>query len=232
MKNIAIIPARSGSKGLKDKNIKLLGGKPLIAYSIEAALESQCFDEVMVSTDSDEYAKIAREYGACVPFLRSNEMSSDQASSWDAAREVIECYEKKGMFYDRIALLQPTTPLRSSEDIKNAFELMEEKKANAIISVTEVEHSPLWCSTLKDNLCMDGFYRRKYMEMPRQMLPTYYRENGAIYLVGRREFNKQKMFRNKCFAYVMSGEKSIDIDTKLDFKIVECMIDDKRDENE
>lgn len=113
---------------------------------------------------------------------------------------------------EQLLFVQPQLDLRSN-DIKNAFKIMKEKKENAIFSVTEVEHSPLWYSTLKDDLCMDGFYHKKYMEMPRQMLPIYYRENGAIYLVNRRELNKKKMFRNKCYAYIISDEKSIDIDT-------------------
>ena len=97
MKNLAIIPARSGSKGLKDKNIKLLNGKPLMAYTIEAAIQSKMFDEVMVSTDSEEYADIAKKYGAKVPFMRSSELSNDTASSWDVVRDVLHKYKKDGM---------------------------------------------------------------------------------------------------------------------------------------
>ena len=96
MKNLAIIPARSGSKGLKDKNIKLLNGKPLMAYTIEAAIQSKMFDEVMVSTDSEEYADIAKKYGAKVPFMRSSELSNDTASSWDLVRDVLHKYKKDG----------------------------------------------------------------------------------------------------------------------------------------
>ena len=100
MKNLAIIPARSGSKGLKDKNIKLLNGNPLMAYSIEAALESGKFDEVMVSTDSAKYADIAKEFGAMVPFLRGERTSGDTASSWDTVKEVLSCYEELGKKFD------------------------------------------------------------------------------------------------------------------------------------
>ena len=108
MRNLAIIPARSGSKGLPDKNIKELNGKPLMAYSIEAANESGCFTEVMVSTDSEKYAQIAREYGAHVPFLRSAATSSDQANSWDMVEEVLAEYAKRGEYFDSFCLLQPT----------------------------------------------------------------------------------------------------------------------------
>ena len=124
MKNLAIIPARSGSKGLVDKNIKLLDGKPLIAYSIEAALQSGVFDMVMVSTDSEKYAEIAWNYGAQVPFLRSAETSSDTASSWDAVAEVIENYRKLGTVFDTFMLLQPTSPLRTAQNIREAYDEM------------------------------------------------------------------------------------------------------------
>lgn len=105
MKNLAIIPARSGSKRLKDKNIKLLNGKPLLAYTIESARESGLFDEIMVSTDSEKYAEIARQWGANVPFLRSYELSNDTASSWDVVKDVIIRYKNLGFEFDTVALL-------------------------------------------------------------------------------------------------------------------------------
>ena len=117
MTSMAIILARSGSKGLKDKNIKLMDGKPLIAYSIEAAKESGLFDVVHVSTDSQKYADIAVEYGADEPFLRSEEMSSDTADSWDAVLEVLRQYKEIGKEFDIVTLLQPTSTIRTGEDI-------------------------------------------------------------------------------------------------------------------
>ena len=131
MRSIAIIPARSGSKGLPDKNIKPLNGKPLLAYSIEAALASGMFDTVHVSTDSERYAGIARQYGADEPFLRSAETSSDTASSEDAIREVLRRYEEMGQRFDAFMLLQPTSPLRTADDIRAAFGVMEESRRKA-----------------------------------------------------------------------------------------------------
>ena len=151
MKNLAIIPARSGSKGLPDKNIKNLCGKPLIAHTIAAANDSGCFDEVMVSTDSEKYAGIARQWGASVPFLRSEATSTDQASSWDMVEEVLCNYEKAGRYFDTFCLLQPTSPLRTSEDIRGAYRLFEDKASFAVVSVCEAEHSPLWCGHLPDS---------------------------------------------------------------------------------
>lgn len=227
MKSIAIIPARSGSKGLKDKNIKLLNGKPLMAYSIEAAIESKKFDKVFVSTDSEKYAAIGREYGADVSFLRSEEMSSDTAGTWDAIREVISEFDKRGERFDVIMLLQPTSPLRDAEDIINSFDLMKEKNAESIESVTEMEHSPLWSNILPENGSMDGFERAEVINCPRQQLPTYYRLNGAIYLLKREELYKKNMFAEGCFAYIMSKWKSVDIDDSLDFEFAELLVKKK-----
>lgn len=229
MKNIAIIPARSGSKGLKDKNIKLLSGIPLLGYSIKAAQESKQFDKIFVSTDSEEYADIAEKYGADASFLRTEKNSGDTVGSWDVVREVIERFENEGKFYDRIMLLQPTSPLRIAEDINKSFELMELKEANAVLSITEAEHSPLWCNTLQEDLCMDSFVNEKYLGVPRQNLPTYYRLNGAIYLIRREELDEMRMFRKKCYAYIMPNIRSIDIDSELDFKLAEYIIEKKYD---
>ncbi|MBP3295738.1 MAG: acylneuraminate cytidylyltransferase family protein, partial [Lachnospiraceae bacterium] len=135
MSRIAIIPARSGSKGLKDKNIKMMCGKPLLAYSIQAAKDSGCFDTIMVSTDSEQYAEIARSNGAEVPFLRSAETSGDKAGSWDVVKEVLKKYESFGKEFQNVCLLQPTSPLRTSEDIKKAYQLYENKQAGIVISV-------------------------------------------------------------------------------------------------
>lgn len=225
MKRIAIIPARSGSKGLKDKNIKELNGKPLIAYSIDAALESKQFDKVFVSTDSQKYADIAIECGADASFLRSEKNSSDLAGSWDVVREVIDVLKSKGEEYDEIMLLQATSPLRSSTDIINAIELLHNKNGNAVVSLTECDHSPIWCNTLPEDCNMDNFDREEYKDLPRQVLPTFYRYNGAIYLVTSKELQKKgSMLEHGCYAYIMPQERSIDIDTALDFAIAETII--------
>lgn len=232
MKNIAIIPARSGSKGLKDKNIKLMNGKPLLVYSIEAAVKSGIFDCVHVSTDSDSYAEIGRKYGADIPFLRSDEMATDSANSWDVVLEVIQKYKDLGQTYDMVTLLQPTSPLRDKEDIKSAYMEYKEKKAQAIVSVCEMEHSPLWSNVLPGDLSMEGFVKHQ-ANRQRQKLDKYYRINGAIYMVSvpflQEEIN---IYRQGCYAYVMDSRKSIDIDTQLDFDIAEYLVIKKQDERE
>lgn len=224
MKNIAIIPARSGSKGLRDKNIKELLGKPLIAYSIEAAVQSNLFDEVMVSTDSEEYAEIARLCGASIPFLRSKEMSSDNADSWDAVREVLDMYKELGKEFDTVCLLQPTSPLRKSDNIVEAYEVFVEKKADTVIGVCETEHSPLWENTLPEDNSMDNFIEESN-DLRRQLLPIFYRINGAMYIVSTDKIVKRENLYRNSFAYIMPIAQSIDIDTELDFILAEKIIE-------
>lgn len=224
MNSIAIIPARSGSKGLPDKNILPLRGKPLLAYSIEAAQASGMFDVVHVSTDSSRYADIARDFGADEPFLRSAEASSDTASSEDAIREVLLRYRLRGQTFDTFMLLQPTSPLRTAEDICAAFRLLEEKQAGSVISVCEMEHSPLWANTLPEDGSMAGFIRTEGNKR-RQELDTYYRMNGAIYLVKTEFFLRTgSLYGDKSYAYKMPAGRSVDIDGRTDFLIAEALL--------
>lgn len=228
MGNLAIIPARSGSKGLKDKNIKLLSDKPLLAYTIEAARESGLFDEIMVSTDSQEYADTAKQWGANVPFLRSNELSNDTASSWDAVKEVIERYKNLGTEFDTVALLQPTSPLRTSNDIIEGYNVIEVKEANFVVGVCEMDHSPLWANTLPEDLSMENFIRPEVVKMPRQSIPTYYRINGALYIVKVDYLMRTPdIYGDRSFASVMKKENSIDIDDQMDFTIAEVLISER-----
>lgn len=224
MNNIAIIPARSGSKGLIDKNIKLLNGKPLLYYTIEAAIKSNLFSCVHVSTDSQLYAEIAEQYGADVPFLRNESLASDEADTWDVVRFVIKAYEEIGRAFDTIAILQPTSPLRDKTDIIEAYNFYIENNANSVISVCEMEHSPLWSNVLSMNRSMENFIMPENNKR-RQDLPVYYRENGAIYIQDKElVLNYGNVYGKNSYAYIMSKEKSIDIDCSLDFKIAEIIM--------
>lgn len=225
MKRLAVIPARSGSKGIKDKNIKLLAGVPLIGYTIKAALESNMYEKVMVSTDSEKYAQIAKELGAEVPFLRSETTSRDTSTSWDVVREVADQYRGQGHKFDSITLLQPTSPLRDANDIIGAHKLFDAKDANSIISVCEAEHSPLWSNIIGSDLSMEHFAETDDVVSCRQELSTYYRQNGAIYIINDTAFNNiNNLFREKCYAYIMDQSHSIDIDSELDFMIAEAIL--------
>lgn len=224
--NLAVIPARSGSKGLKDKNIIDLNGRPLMFYTIDAAIKSACFDEIMVSTDSERYARIAGECGAAVPFLRSAELSGDSAGSWDVVREVLRHYSEAGKSFDYVALLQPTSPLRTAEDIAAAFRMLERTEVRNVVSVSEVEHPVQWCFRMQDGESMQEFAESPYSYMRRQDLEKYYLENGAIYLVDAKEIMNAgyNFYADHCHGYLMPGEKSIDIDTEIDLMVAEACI--------
>ena len=228
MKIIAIIPARSGSKGLPDKNIKSVCGRPLMDYTIKAAIDSECFETVMVSTDSEKYAEIAKKCGADVPFMRSAITSGDEAGSWDVVREILNNYKKKGIIYDYVALLQPTSPLRSAMDIRMAIKMLDEDSVNNVVSVTETEHPVQWCFTLPVDLEMVEYAKSPYNNMRRQDLKKHYQENGAIYLVNANKIinDDYNLYEDKCFAYIMPRERSIDIDTKLDLIVLKAIIEE------
>lgn len=228
---LAIITARSGSKGLKDKNIKNLCGKPMIAYTIEAAKKSGIFEDIFVSTDSEKYAQIAKDYGAQVPYLRPDSLASDTASSMDVIEHTILELEKSGLKYDYFILLQPTSPLRDEKDILKAIELLFEKNANAIVSVCEVDHSPLLMNTLEESLSMDKFIPNN-INNRRQDLAKYYRLNGAIYLSSIEYFLQYKDFyKEKSYAYIMDDKASIDIDGDVDFLLASVLMKSKINSN-
>lgn len=225
MRCLAIIPARSGSKGLPHKNIMLLMGQPLMAYTIQVAVESKCFVKVMVSTDAEEYAEIAKTYGADVPFLRSQEQSSDSADSWSVVKEVLREYAKLGERFDTVCLLQPTSPLRSAEDICAGYALLEEKNADAVTSVCEAEHSPLWCMTLDKDCSLENFRKNQKQTGPRQELDKFYRLNGAVY-IRRIKYHGEdaEVIHTNEYALIMDAVRSVDIDTEIDFQMAEVLM--------
>lgn len=215
---LAIIPARGGSKRLPRKNVLDLCGKPLIAWSIEAALKSKYISKIIVSSDDEEILNIAKEYKA--DFIkRPDELASDTATTFDALKHTLENVEK----YDYVVLLQPTSPLRTEKHINEAIELIEEKNADAIISVCEMEHSPLWSNILDENLDMSNFLSDEVLNKRSQDLPKYYRLNGAIYICKIDKFLQNRGFflKDKVFAYIMDKKDSVDIDEEIDFKLAQ-----------
>lgn len=219
---IAIIPARGGSKRLPDKNMRILAGKPLIGWTIESAIESGVFSRVVVSTDSWEIAVMAAQFGAEVPFMRPEELASDDTPSIEvlihAANSLMAGKETP---WTHLACLQPTSPLRTAENIREAVHLLEEKQADAIISVCKSEHSPLWSNTLPDSLSLDGFIPEHVQKTPSQQLPEYYRLNGALYFcrIPRMIEERTLFLKTGTYAYIMSRRDSIDIDDQVDFDL-------------
>jgi CMP-N-acetylneuraminic acid synthetase len=217
-KLLAVIPARGGSKRLPRKNILDLAGKPLIAWTIEAALGSKYIDRVIVSTDDKEIATISKKYGADVPFMRPSELATDEAKSVDVAIHLLEKLKKIREKYDYIILLQPTSPLRTTQNIDDSVELLQARKSDAVISVCKVEHSPLWCNLIPDD-DLSNFLDHSILNKRSQDLEQYYRLNGAIYLCNAEKLKEEKAFflKNRCSAYKMNRESSVDIDSRMDF---------------
>lgn len=228
MSVIAVIPARGGSKGVPHKNIKELCGKPLISYTIKAALDSGIFDKVIVSTDDPMIAEVSKKYGAEIPFLRPDNISGDMATSDDVMLHALKFYEENGVKFDEICKLQPTSPLRTGEHIVEAYNQYKDKDANFTVSICECEHSPLWCGTIDEDGLLDNFLDDSAKRSCRQQLSQYYRLNGAIYLGKVANFVSEKTFLGKnCVPYIMSQESSIDIDSNLDFLIAETIMNNK-----
>ena len=218
---LAIIPARGGSKRMPRKNILDLCGKPLIAWNIEAGLKSQYIDEVIVSSDDDEILNISNLYAAKT-MKRPAELANDTATTFDAIKHTIDNLEK----YDYVVLLQPTSPLRNEKHIDEAIELLEEKNADAVISICEMDHSPLWSNTLPTDGNMNSFLRDEVLNKRSQDLEMYYRLNGAIYICKTERLLEEKSFfiRDNIFAYKMDRKSSIDIDEKIDFLIAKTLL--------
>ena len=219
---LAIIPARGGSKRLPRKNILDLCGKPLISWSIEAALKSKYISKVVVSSDDEEILNISSNFGADI-IKRPYELANDTATTFDAIKHTINNLEK----YDYIVLLQPTSPLRNEKHIDEAIELLEEKQADGIVSVCEMDHSPLWSNTLPEDGNMRGFLREEILNKRSQDLEKYYRLNGAVYICKTDKLLENKSFflKDNIFAYIMDRKSSIDIDEEIDFLFVQRVIE-------
>jgi N-acylneuraminate cytidylyltransferase/CMP-N,N'-diacetyllegionaminic acid synthase len=223
-KILALIPARSGSKRIPNKNIRQLCGKPLIAWSIEQASGARYIDKIVVSTESPFIASIARRYGVDIPFLRPNKLATDKAKSLDVILHTLNFYESKKDIFDIVVLLQPTSPLRKSSDINKAIEKLLTSKAKSIVSVCKEEHSPLWSVTLTKNNKIGPFLKKNTDKQNGQSLPVFYRINGAIYVANINYLKQNKGFFGKStFAYIMPPERSVDIDTTFDFKIADFL---------
>jgi len=223
MRKIALIPARGGSQGLPGKNIKLLKGKPLIVHTIEAALQSNVFDEVIVSTDVEEIADIAKSEGASVPFLRPAHLASSESNASDTYLFTLEKLESNGDEVESIAILQPTSPLRNSTDIKMAYNLFQEKEADSVVSYTIESHPIFWHKFILENATFEEVFPNYPIQNRQKSRPTYY-PNGAIFIFRREMILAKNYYSSKSFAYIMPKSRSIDIDDLDDFKYAEFLI--------
>lgn len=230
MKDLVLIPARGGSRGIPGKNIRPLNGKPLIYYTLDAACAVTSPENICVSTDSDEIIGIVREYGLGVPFKRPDYLATDTAGSYEVILHAIDFYEQKGMHYDRVVLLQPTSPFRTETHIREAL-ILYQPGLDMIVSVKIARSNPYF-TLFEEN--SEGFLTRSKLGSctRRQDCPAVYEYNGAIYVM-----NVQSLKNNppgeflKIRKYVMTEEDSLDIDTNLDWIIAKAILSKKSDRN-
>jgi len=222
-KVLAIIPARGGSKGLPGKNIIDLCGKPMIAWTIEAAQKCSYITTTIVSTDDEKIKLAAEQFGLAVPVLRPAHLAQDETSSIDVLISVIN--ENEG--YDTICMLQPTSPLRTADDLNDAFKLFNETGAPACVSVVENEYSPYWSFRIV-NKKLHFLFPQEEIPLRRQELQPTYSLNGAIYIANIKWFKEKKSFlSNETASFVMPFERSLDIDTAGDLEIAIKLLNKK-----
>jgi len=226
MKDLVLIPARGGSKGIPGKNIKILNDKPLIYYTLDAACAVASPENICVSTDSDEIIRVVREYGLDVPFKRPDHMATDTSSSYEVILHAIDFYEQRGMHYDRVVLLQPTSPFRTGTHIREALSMFQ-PGLDMVVSVVIARANPYF--TLFEENTEGLLIRSKLGNFTRrQDCPVVYEYNGAIYIMNVQSL---KIEPNSNFAkikkYVMKEEDSLDIDTNLDWIIAKTILSER-----
>lgn len=218
---LAMIPARGGSKGIPRKNIKPLVGKPLIAWTIEAARSSRYIDRLILSSEDEEIMDVARQYGCDVPFVRPPELARDETAGIEPVLHALTMLPG----YDYLLMLQPTSPLRTSGDIDAIIELCQHSGASSAVSVTEVDHSPYWMYRTDTEGRLQPLLDQKDLPARRQDLPDIYALNGALYVAACQELYTSRTFVNtQTVAYIMPRERSLDIDTPFDFKLCELLL--------
>jgi len=222
---LGLIPARGGSKGIPNKNIVDINGRPLISYTIEAALTCHTLEKIIVSTDNQEISQIAKSNGAEVPFMRPNELSTDTSTALDVFKHAIEFYANKDIHFDFIVYLQPTSPLRTSEDIDNAVNIMIQSNADTLVSVMDVPHQFGIDSQMYEE---DGLVYpvKKTTPLTRQKKRSLLARNGPAILITKPETikNYDSIYGHKTAFYKMSAKNSVDIDNLDDLEYVSWLL--------
>jgi len=221
---LAIIPARGGSKRLPRKNVMPLSGKPLIAWTIEAAIQAEIANKIVVTTDDDEILSVATRYNIS-PLKRANELATDTTSTIDVLLNVIHLEESAGGNFDTIILLQPTSPLRDSTDLIAAYQKFQQGSGQSVVSVCEIEHPLEWCGMVTDEGLLYGF--DIFSNKRSQDFTKRYRLNGAIYIAKTETVKRGSLFTKETLAFIMSKDKSVDIDELYDFNLANEIIKSK-----
>ena len=229
LKIIAVITARGGSKGLPYKNIAKIGNKPLIYYTIKAALGTKLINKVILSTDSSKIASISKKYGVEIPFLRPKKLATDTAHHPDVVEHAVNYVEKKRNFFpDIVIMLQPTSPFRTSKHLTFALKKFVKEKNESLIGVRKQNYPPWWMFKISNKKLETNFKwkNKNVFNMERQEFPNLYRPNGAIYITYRKSLKIKKNLVNpkSCGYYLMSDLESIDIDNKLDLEIAKKIL--------
>ena len=220
-KSIAIIPARGGSKRIPGKNIKPFNGRPIIAYSIEAALKSGCFDEVMVSTDDGEIAEVAGEYGAVVPFVRSSANSDDHATLAQVCKEVLEQYKDDGIVFDLFCCILPTAPFVSAANLQKGKQILLESAADSVVTVAKFSYPAQRALKLDEKGTMSMIWPEFY-ESRSQDLPPAYHDAGQFYWMRSKSLlDQMRFFAANSIALPLSEMEAQDIDTLDDWQLAE-----------
>ena len=230
MKSVAIITARGGSKRIPRKNIKLFLGKPIIEYPITAALESGCFDEVMVSTDDEEIAEIARKAGAVVPFMRSGKNADDHATTADVLLEVLDEYKKRGQIFDYMACLYPTNPFITVSKLQKGMELIREGEYDEVLPVVQFSFPPQRAFIYSEERGLE-FKWEQYKNARSQDLEKFYHDAGQYYFYNAKAFLENRGVKGKICPVFCPEHEVQDIDTEEDWRMAELKVEFMRREN-
>jgi CMP-N-acetylneuraminic acid synthetase len=221
---LGIIPARGGSKGVPRKNIAPLAGKPLLAWTVEAARASGVLDRIVVSTEDPEIAEVARRAGAEVPFLRPAELARDDSPGIDPVLHALDALDRQGYRPAWVLVLQPTSPLRKAEDIRGVEATARQTGADVVISVCEAVPPPAWMKQIASDGTLQDFFPQD-LPATRQMLPRAFALNGALYLARVSVLRQQKSFYGgPVYPYLMPRERSLDIDSLWDLELAEMIL--------
>ena len=226
---LGIIPARGGSKAIPRKNLAVLANKPLLAWTVEVAIQSDSLDRVVISTDDPEIAEVGKKLGAEVPFLRPREFATDRATSMDVILHAIRWFDENESYRpDHVLLLQPTSPLRTVTDIRKSIKLLLAKRADSVVSVCEAHQHPLWMKGINEEGKLVDLYPQSPTPTRRQDLPPVFALNGAIYLALRTFLLSERTFiSERTYAYVMPENRSLDVDNPWDLHLADLILRDR-----
>ena len=223
-KILAVIPARGGSKGVPRKNIRLAGGKPLIAWIIDAAKQSRYIDRLIMSSDDEQIIQVAKQYGCEVPFVRPQELAQDDSTASDVVLHALK--EVPG--YDYVMLLQPTSPLTRTRDIDGCMEFCINANADSAVSVTQPDKNPYWMFHMDQDNRLTPVFGEKYLNRPRQKLPSVFIPTGAIYMAKINWFLKNRSFYSDLtLGFFIPQDFSLDIDAEKDLRIFDFLVESR-----